>query len=175
LVAMKLRGSRPLEPSGKRARLTLRPAIAAKMVPVPAVGSDVGDAVSYAFDHVVPKAKAKGVKLSLRAEPGLAASCDQRAARRMACLLFEAGVNASVSGDEIGIVARRLRGVILVRTTTSPQRDASNGTTVGPFARCVDELQQLAEAVGGTVMVEEQNGKTTLSLRLLQARSESGN
>jgi hypothetical protein len=137
------------------------------------VGSDIREAVAHALDHVAPKAKAKGIKLSLRAEPGLAASCDQRTARRMACLLFEAGVNALVSGGEIGIVARRLRGVILLRTTTSPQRDASNGTTFGPFARCVDKLQQLAEGVGGTVMVEEQDGKTTLSLRLLQARSES--
>ena len=174
MVAMKLRGPRTLEPIGKRARLALRSAVATKRVTASAVGSDAGEAVAYAIDHVAPKAKAKGIKLSLRAEPGLAASCDQCAARRMACLLFEAGVNASVSGGEVGIVARRLRGVILLRTTTSPQTGANNGTIFGPLARCVDELQQLAEGVGGTVMVEEQNGKTTLSLRLLQARCESG-
>jgi len=174
MVAMKLRGPRKPEPCGKGAGFAPVSSVDIKRDTASAVGSDLGEAVAFAVSHMAAKARSRGIKLMSRVDPGLAASCDRRAARRMAHLLIEAGMNASVSGCEVGIVARRLRGVVLLRITTLPQRAARSGGAFTPIGQCVAELQGLAEGMGGTVMLEEQDGKVILSLRLPQARSESG-
>jgi hypothetical protein len=172
MVAMKLRRPQLPEPSAKGTDLPPCSVVDAKRDA--GAESDIGEAVALMSAHWLLKARARGITLNSRAEAGLAASCDQHIARRLASLLVEASLNASQSGGDVSIVARRLRGVVLLRATCSPQSDATGASPFTPSSPSVTKLRELAEAADGTLMLEEQNTKAVLSLRLPQAWRELG-
>jgi len=134
---------------------------------------DVGDAIAFALRHAAKRAAARGTRLSFFADPDLVAMCDRQVGRRMACLLLDASLNSCMSGGAVAISAQRKKGVVLLRITTLPQKDARNIQTGLRDQHDFAELQGLVESAGGTLMVDRGDMETVLSARLPLAAQAS--
>jgi hypothetical protein len=126
---------------------------------------DVDEAMAFALRHAKSKAGAKNVSLSSVIEPGLVITCDRQVGRRTVGLLIDAALNGSTRGSAVEVVARRLKGVVLVRASSK------SGTGARENAESEDrldiaDLRLLVEGAGGTLVVDRDGNEVALSVRL---------
>lgn len=127
---------------------------------------DIGEAVTFALRRSAAKAKARKVSMTSAADPELAAACDRQVGRRIVHLLIDGGLDGCDPDGAIQLVARRLKGTVLLRTTTSPRNGATNAVRSIAGWPDMTALRNLIDGVGGTLVVDRENHGTVASVRL---------
>ena len=133
--------------------------------------SDVGEAIAFARHRFSRKAATRKLRLTLEIDPAIAAGCDRQVGRRIAHLLIDNAVKRCEAGGAIRIAARRLKGVVLLRTTSSPRKDAMESSRCSEGRAEMTALEALVDEVGGTLVVDERNDESVVSVRLPLART----
>jgi hypothetical protein len=128
--------------------------------------SDMHDAVAFALRHAAPKAAAGRLRLASAIDPVIAAVCDRQVGRRIAHLLIANALDACERDGAVRIEARRLRGAVLLRTTTSPWMRATGIEVKGESSADMAALDALVGEVRGTLVVDGVEGKLIVSIRL---------
>ncbi len=171
-VAMRLQPRPTVEPAAERKK----DKIAAKVATpgsFAAPSCDIGPAVAFAFRHVERKAVTRKVLLTSTADADLAVLCDRQIGRRILTLLTEAALSQSEAGGAVDVVARRLKGIVLLRVASAPRRAVNHaaGEYDGPN---VDTLRALVEDAGGTLIVDGTASGIAFSVRLPRAAKDMG-
>jgi hypothetical protein len=130
---------------------------------------DIDDAVAFALRRIANKAAARGIAVVASGEEGLSAACEQRACRRMLSILVEGAIDAAGGKAAISVTARRLKGIVLLQVCV---QGAGSGTERAARLRSlVDQsvAREMAEAAGGTLLIEEMPDGARASIRLALA------
>jgi hypothetical protein len=126
---------------------------------------DIGDAIAFALRHAESKARAKKVVLASAVEPDVAAACDRQIGRRILHLLIDCGLAGSQAGGVVHVVARRLRGVVLLRVVSALGTLDDEGAEAD-VRFDIAALRALVEIAGGTLVVDREGHDIALSVRL---------
>ncbi len=167
-VAMRLQKRPALEPSPIAVKEDAAPSPAGTQATKPAIAPscDIGEALAFALRHVGPKADAKRVRLTSVAEADIAATCDRQVGRRILHYLIDNALNGSEAGGAVRVLARRLRGVVLLRVASVLGADASDAEGRSDDPLDVTALRSLVEGAGGTLIVDREGVDIVLSVRL---------
>jgi signal transduction histidine kinase len=130
---------------------------------------DIDDAVAFALRRLAPKAAAKGIAVAAIGEKGLSAACEQRACRRMLSILVDGAIDAGGDKAAVSVMARRLKGIVLLQVSLKARGSASEGAARLRSAVDQSAARELAEAAGGTLVVEELPEGARASIRLALA------
>lgn len=126
---------------------------------------DVAQALTFVLRHAEATAHARAVGLSFDSEASVAASCDERQARRILHSVIDAAIAECWASGHVHVCLRRVRSVVLVRVTcnrnTLPAGSATAARPAGDAA-----LNAMVEAAGGTLLVDRAGGEGILSVRL---------
>ena len=126
---------------------------------------DIGEALAFALRHTTPKAEAMQIALTSTIEPDLAAACDRQIGRRVLHLLIESALSGSEGGGTVHVIARRLKGVVLLRVTSEVGTGALGGAETDDRLDGT-ALRNLVESAGGTLVVDRVGHDIALSVRL---------
>ena len=132
--------------------------------PVTPAASDVTDAVTFALQHLEPRAKAEGSTIVVEAEADLVALCDQRLCRRIVHQMLDLVVSRA-GRSQIRIVARALPGAVLLRVTTSRCDEIPVSCRDVETDRFSD-VRDMVEGAGGTLLVDTGATEQAVSVRL---------
>jgi hypothetical protein len=167
-VAMRLQEHPALEPSPVAVKEDTVPRSvlmkAAKTAIAPSC--NIGEAVAFALRHAGPKAEAKKARLTSAVEADIAAACDRQVGRRILHHLIDNALNGSEAGGAVHVLARRLRGVVLLRVASELGSDASGAEGRSDEPLDVTALRSLVEGAGGTLIVDRESDEIVLSVRL---------
>jgi len=126
---------------------------------------DLGEAVAFALRRARPRAAQMGIGIAVACDDALLAACDQQVGRRVAHLAIESALAASGAGGAIRVDARRLKGIVLLRVMSERADDAVDDDDASELAT----LRAVVDDAGGTLVVERNAGRATLSVRLALA------
>jgi two-component system, OmpR family, phosphate regulon sensor histidine kinase PhoR len=132
-------------------------------------------AVQRAGDAVVPKAQAKGVKVTLEIPEGLYAEADERAVEQVLVNLLDNAVKYTPSGGTVAVKARRAGANVELEVKDTgmgiePKHlpriferfyrvDKGRSREMGGTGLGLSIVKHLADAMGGDVRVESQHGE----------------
>lgn len=166
-VAMRLHEREAIDPAVGEAEKTGACAGEGACISKPAAPAcDIGEAVAFALRHDSRKAEAKGFRVTSAADPGIAAACDRQVGRRIVHLLIDSALGGRQAEGAIHIVARRLKGVVLLRTTTSPRKRAIKIERSSKDRVDMAALQALVDGAGGTLVTDRREEESVVSVRL---------
>jgi hypothetical protein len=126
---------------------------------------DLGEAVAFALRRARPRAAQMGIGIAVACDDALLAACDRQVGRRVAHLAIESALAASGAGGAIRVDARRLKGIVLLRVMSERADDAVDDDDASELAT----LRAVVDDAGGTLIVERNAGRATLSVRLALA------
>jgi len=126
---------------------------------------DLGEAVAFALRRARPRAAQMGIGIAVACDDALLAACDRQVGRRVAHLAIESTLAASGAGGAIRVDARRLKGIVLLRVMSERADDAVDDDDASELAT----LRAVVDDAGGTLVVERNAGRATLSVRLALA------
>jgi hypothetical protein len=126
---------------------------------------DLGEAVAFALRRARPRAARMGIGIAVACDDALLAACDRQVGRRVAHLAIESALAASGAGGAIRVDARRLKGIVLLRVMSERADDAVDDDDASELAT----LRAVVDDAGGTLIVERNAGRATLSVRLALA------
>jgi len=134
--------------------------------PAPQV-CNIGEAVAFAFHRSSRRAEAGRVRLTSAVDPTVAATCDRQVGRRIVHLLIDGALDSCAAEGTVHIVTRRLKGVVLLRTTTTlPRKPAIEFGRSSEGKLDMTALQTLVDGPGGTLVADQSDGKIVVSVRL---------
>jgi hypothetical protein len=167
-VAMQLGQSEPVHPVTANAEEDARAPIEATAPFDRPTGpaSDIGEAVAFACHRFSRKAATRKLRLTSEVDATIAAACDRQVGRRIAHLLIDNAVEGCEAGGTIRIAARRLRGVVLLRTITSPRSHAMKSSGCSEGRAEMAALEALVDGTGGTLVIDARNDESVVSVRL---------
>jgi hypothetical protein len=142
----------------------------ARSCPVAAPSASVREAIGFALRRMGPRAQEVGVTFICRGAGDLSAGCEATLCRRIVALALEIGAAAARPGGTVAVVARALRGAVLIRISpcvTSGVEAAGACDLDTRLGR--SGLRDLVEEVGGSVLVETRDGATGIAIRLPSA------
>ena len=126
---------------------------------------DIGEALSFTLRHTKGRANAKQVALSSSLEANLLVACDRQVGRRILRQLVDCGLNGSEAGGRVSISGRRVKGVGLLRVESEPGTDPAD--VINACDRPdISTLRELVDSAAGTLVVDRQDHKIALSVRL---------
>jgi hypothetical protein len=130
---------------------------------------DIDEAVAFAVRRIGARARAKGVVVAADDGAGGAAACDRQVCRRVLSLLIEGAAMSAARNDAVLVLARSLRGAVLVQVVL--QSAAAGSPSAEAFRSMVDQsgARELVEGVGGTLLVEALPNGARASVRLASA------
>jgi hypothetical protein len=166
-VAMRLRDHVAVKPAAVSVvEGPIPPSVSKSAKPCILPRCDIGEAVAFALRHSKQKALAKNMALTSTIEPNLAVACDRQIGRRTVSLLIDAALNGSASGSTVEIVVRRLKGVVILRASSEPGAQVSEGSESDDDRFDVTALRSLVERAGGTLVVDRAGNAIALCVRL---------
>jgi hypothetical protein len=167
-VAMRLRERKAIDPTAADAeeRTGARGSESARIIKPAAPACDIGEAVAFALRHSSGKAEAGRLRVTSAGDPGIAAACDRQVGRRIVHLLIVSALDGCEANDTVHIFSRRLKGVVLLRTTTSPRKRAIEIERSSEDRVDMAALQALVDGAGGTLVADRRNEEGVLSVRL---------
>jgi hypothetical protein len=127
---------------------------------------DVGETIRFALHRVSPRAVKKRIAITSALEPATAAVCDGQTGRRILHQLIDHALANCEANGAIHIEARRLKGVALVRTITSPRICTTNGGSGRSDGADMVALETLVDGAEGTIVSDDRHGKSVVSVRL---------
>jgi hypothetical protein len=128
--------------------------------------ADIGEASGFALKHASHKSKTKELRVTSDLNRADALGCDRQVARRIASLVIGAAFDTCEIGATIHIETRALRGVVLLRTTTSPRKPVMETASKADNRFDMTALQTLIDSIGGTLVLEQRHDESVASVRL---------
>ena len=127
---------------------------------------DVAEAIAFALRHAAGKAAGNNVVFVAECTCDVAAQCDQQVGRRILHLMTELAVARSRTGGTVRILAKAVRGAVLLRATTEAEGDSRARAAPNADLSAVAALSQTVEDAGGTVLLESSLDLERISVRL---------
>jgi hypothetical protein len=126
--------------------------------------ADIQEAVGFALRHVGRKARTKGIKLICSGDSTIAVACDRQLCRKVLHSLIGEVVDVSPLGASVHILARGVRGAVLLRVSSTAPAQVGVGVVweVPDFA----PVRSLIDAIGGTLIATHTPDGICASLRL---------
>jgi hypothetical protein len=134
--------------------------------PTAASRCDISDAIAFALRHAAQKAEARRILLVPTVDPDVAAACDRQIGRRIVSHLLETLLTASRPTATIHVLARRLKGVVLIRAQCEAAAEESGSCEGSPVEENIATMEGMVEEAGGTLIVDRQSGGLVMSIRL---------
>jgi hypothetical protein len=134
--------------------------------PVGGTRCDVGEAIAFSLGRAESMAAESGIAVSADPCTGIFADCDRQTCRRIAGGLIRCAVESAGPGGSVAVLAREIRGAVLIRAVSERAEDTATGAA---RVESMAGLQAAVDAAGGTLVAEGTRGEMRFSVRLGRA------